>query len=631
MTDELVKVEVVHTTTVMEREDLTPSVGQWYWVKGDSPWLGCVSKLGSNYVRLTSVKGGTRRFHIDTFFESTELETDPDSVIDNKIDEYQAQVRELLGRVTELTKRLAVSPHPQLKEAQPETMALSRMGQGMDIKDYQTALVKAKTTDLPDLFKQIRDANESMASWMKAKVIPLQAQAEGMKGAIDLVNDRIFSVELYAGLTEKVGQFAEGEPAVYSEKLHIMQRRCYMDEECLAEYQAGGMEFKDIRAFDEWLAEPENRDRILPFPRCMVSFRVRRNQKYRETTSISDFIQLPNLIEADKATFLYFRNGENLYWLQSSMDFGDKLFPDNGLPIFGQDLMFKMFGGHVQDDYITRENYDAMVAENVVTNAAWEVEQEERVKRGEPKRWEGAYGLHSVKDYAPFTPENVYYDDMRKRVGKEMTQYNRIALLVQGLFDRSPVFHPHAPVKTWSPEGFERSVKLVFDSDHALYASEKPDFEAYFKRLNRKLKPGDFTIAQEHIWMVREARRENERVANDWRIRQRDVREHVTFSPYGNPGPGLIAVPTKLTKRFATYRWERERLTRQYRGETDTISATIRVPRERLFNVSAYKPGDFRQFFADPRTRDEYIKWAPMLLAAEDYHAELAKPDGEEE
>lgn len=40
-----------------------------------------------------------------------------------------------------------------------------------------------------------------------------------------------------------------------------------------------------------------------------------------------------------------------------------------------------------------------------------------------------------------------------------------------------------------------------------------------------------------------------------------------------------------------------------------------------LFNVDAYTPGDFRQFFEDPRTRAQYLKWAPYLLAAEEYHA----------
>jgi hypothetical protein len=40
-----------------------------------------------------------------------------------------------------------------------------------------------------------------------------------------------------------------------------------------------------------------------------------------------------------------------------------------------------------------------------------------------------------------------------------------------------------------------------------------------------------------------------------------------------------------------------------------------------LAEFHAYKPGDFHQFFDDPRTHADYLEWAPFLLAAEEYHA----------
>ncbi len=49
-----------------------------------------------------------------------------------------------------------------------------------------------------------------------------------------------------------------------------------------------------------------------------------------------------------------------------------------------------------------------------------------------------------------------------------------------------------------------------------------------------------------------------------------------------------------------------------------------------LFNVDAYTPGDYKQFFEDPRTRAEYLKWAPFLLTAEDYHAGKRKVSSDE-
>ena len=34
---------------------------------------------------------------------------------------------------------------------------------------------------------------------------------------------------------------------------------------------------------------------------------------------------------------------------------------------------------------------------------------------------------------------------------------------------------------------------------------------------------------------------------------------------------------------------------------------------------------DYKQFYNDPRTRAKYIKWAPLLIAAEEYHAGIIK------
>lgn len=51
----------------------------------------------------------------------------------------------------------------------------------------------------------------------------------------------------------------------------------------------------------------------------------------------------------------------------------------------------------------------------------------------------------------------------------------------------------------------------------------------------------------------------------------------------------------------------------------EVTKARISVPLEKLFNVSAYQQGDFKRFFADPRTREKYLEWAPLLLSAEDY------------
>ncbi len=39
--------------------------------------------------------------------------------------------------------------------------------------------------------------------------------------------------------------------------------------------------------------------------------------------------------------------------------------------------------------------------------------------------------------YEPFDPSSVYYDDIAEVISDKIAHYNRIALIVQGLFDRS--------------------------------------------------------------------------------------------------------------------------------------------------------------------------------------------------
>jgi hypothetical protein len=43
-----------------------------------------------------------------------------------------------------------------------------------------------------------------------------------------------------------------------------------MDEECLAKYEAGGMDFNDIGKFDAWLSRGGNFGRILPHDPCRL-------------------------------------------------------------------------------------------------------------------------------------------------------------------------------------------------------------------------------------------------------------------------------------------------------------------------------------------------------------------------
>lgn len=668
-------------------------LGEWFWVYVDQHGqeekvarLMCLTKMGSNYYGLeepANRETGTYRGRVlhSNAHEEMVHEPEADRVIREYLGMHESRVQALMNQVQELTARLGVTPANTLGHSSEGVAkvnkALSVLSDQTDIKAYEHALVKAKKEDLPALFEEIKKEQAEVARWMSANMLPLQAQSGQLKDSLSEIDNRIFNVSLYAGLNEHIVQVADGEPAPMGTRLHVMQRRLYMDEECLLNYKTGGMEFNDIREFDRWLVEPENLNRILPFQRCIVAMRVRRTEKEREAdgtlqTALINF----RLKEADKKTFLYIRNGEKVYCLESDQNFGELIFPDKATFDPSEPVMVKMFADRV-DQIITVREYEDRVKETREWDAKaerWREENPYEQWREEKRQallqewdrfteeykqdqdsqaqwlerqldrhadrhrysWSNPYREDSLpcriraSEWKRFDRDNVYYDEIANTIRAKILEYNRIALIIQGLFDRSETLHPHGPVRTWEPQNFQENIELVYDGSALLNYGEAPDIDAYIARCNESLREGSVTVGQEAAWLEKEAEREQARRDRSWRERS-DIRVGKWFRPLGNDGPGYVArVQTwKPRAKQAVFSWHRERLTDTgYPGERwgDPIRTTITVDENRLFNCDAYQPGDYKKFFQDPRTRAQYLKWAPMLLAAEEYKAGNIKP-----
>lgn len=604
----------------VERDAAQPAlaVGQWYWVRARDDdesaeeWIGCVMEIGSNYVKVKAPSGGSARIHLGEAPALLRYEPNSTAVFQERIAHWSSESRRLLEEVKNISDRLGLRPAVTLPspDASRSGTDLVVMSAQVDVAAYKAALIKAQKETLPELFKAIQRANEKLAEWMTADTLPLTASVESMKDAIGEIEDRIFNVSLYAGLVEDAVCCADGAPAPIDAKLHVMQRQLYMDEECLLNYTAGGMEFDDIAEFDAWLARPENRDRILPFPRTLVAMCVRRNVKDRDWDGslLSAYINI-RAAQADKFTFLYVRNGEQLWRISCEMEFGAMIFPDKAIYDPSEPKMVQMFGGSVHA-IITQREYDDRYAE-------WE-------RTPKKDRWPRHH--FRPEDWKPFDQTNVYFDECMATISDQIKEYNRVAIIIQGLFDRSQVLHPHATVETWTPVGFNRAIQLVYDAQMVLDQGAPPDWESYRARCNASLAAGSVTVGQDIFWERAETEKEMKRRRNDYRLSEGERwRTIKRWRPHGNPGPGVLAVVQdwKPRSRVARFGWTRERWTRY--GSED-VGMTLRVPASELLNVSAYTPGDYLQFFRDHRTREQYLQWAPLLLAAEDYHAGRAKP-----
>ena len=288
--------------------------------------------------------------------------------------------------------------------------------------------------------------------------------------------------------------------------------------------------------------------------------------------------------------------------------------------------MVKMFANHI-DRMIPLSEYETLLQEhndNKEKGAQWEIDHPKKEDwRKNPYR----HSSFNPSDWKPFDQTNLHYDECMEKIASEIREYNRIALIVQGLFDRSLILHPHLPAKTWTPDGFDRVIKLVYDGDMTIHYGDAPDFEAFRTKCNASLAEDSIVTGQQQYWMEKEAEKENNRLDGDWR--NKSTYRHKTFEPYGNPGPGRVAKICTWRKRSreATFRWEREKRTMDWRRSSDTTWSTLTVPESRLLNISAYQSGDYLQFFNDPRTREQYLKWAPLLLTAEDYLANKKQED----
>jgi len=601
----------------------TPKVGRWYWVKdeGGAPSLACVTKLGSNYVEVTYIEHeSTQRLHNDIFWSLCEFVEDPEALLRGNAERCRRELDGLMEEVKFLTAKLGVAPSLSLGSGEVAATAIT-VAADQPAAEYKTALVKAKDEMLPELFEKIKGKSEEYKHWLSAQVIPMKAEARSLKPAIQRVEDRIFSVELYAGLCETVKCVKDGKPAALTEPVHLFQRRLCMDEECLANYDTGGMEFKDIRAFDRWLCRKDNLDRVLPFQRTVVAMRVRRHDKEREAGSIREFIRFMDLKQLDTLTFLYIRNGAQVPRLSTEIDFGEKLFPDADHPTLsaGEGRLYAKGSG--KDFTVIGENeYRARVEsdEQKERETKRRVAEENKKPKAEREYVSSfSYFDRAARDYVPFTRESVEYDDIARRIARQMEQHNRVVLVLQGLLDRSPALHPHPPWRLYDAAGFGQALRLHRDSDRVLVAGDRPDFEAYRARVNALLAVGSVTVGQEVAWERLAARKENARRdalgrrASEWRPDR--------YQPSGDPGPGRFARVARLAKKDgrAWYRWTKERS----RGGGPPVGRTYVCRTSRVLNVDGYQAGDYKQFFADPRTREEYLGWAPLLLSAEEYKA----------
>lgn len=656
-------------SVVSEGTTDTVTVGQWYWysvdknrnkyhAKGapsDRLNLGFVSHIGTNYVELTSSsQHGTQTVRVlhTEFWEKVRLVDNPDNIIRDTQKHHKDRLSRLLNNFNLLVDSMTGASDSLLPNL--TSVGTGPTGQPRHLVPNSST----RSIQLPKLEARIKEQSKLVAHWEKMHSLQIEIEVKSVKTRLALLDKKLDNLSIYTGTSEYHKTIRDGQHAHVFEKVHVFQRLLFMDEECLVDYEHGGMDITNIEDFDRWLAKDENFNRVLPNAKSVVAFRVRRWTKVRDTAGLSAFVRI-RLDQSDKWTYLYVRNGDKLSrFTYETFEFGDSLFPRQRHYEENEPLVARSVGTRNYETITLREYEDrkAEVEELAKKELKWasenkysdvkkakfdelitkaEIEYKDKPKELKKERYRLGRLFaddHYVRmfyynnpyknntgfnpsDWKPFDKTNVHYDDIVSALSKKADTFNKVALILQGILDRSDALSPHPSARLWVPQEFDSLIKLVYDYQ-SLPNGPEPDLNAYIERCNALANNDSVFIGQQELWERHEANKMNDRNFDN---------DYTRYKPDGNEGPTEVAhcLYIKPRAKEVVFSWYREIVNYNSPKYGKKLKAKFTTPLDTVFNASAYKLGDYKQFYEDHRTRQKYLKWAPILLRAEEYAAGL--------
>jgi len=410
---------------------------------------------------------------------------------------------------------------------------------------------------MPKIQKEIAKLSKEYAKETKNLALPDLVKLQAVQKSLRIVEDRIFTIELYCGLQETVYQIKQGEPTDIDEPIAIRQLLLFMDEETLFDYDDGGMDFQKLEQFDKWVVRPENLERILPEKKGIVAFRVRRDKKdYGEFRTMQDVLISFQKNIFNMQTYLLIRNGENVYRIASDISFAPRLVP------FKDEIGVKQF---------------------MTINKWYDDDFEPEV----------------------IGPDSVKFDSHVKDQDALIKKYNRIFIFIQGLLDRSTVFHPHPNIKLNIPEQINVFINCIRDEEEGLPNLNAIDWEIYRYEINKSIKKGN------EVW-------------SNWSPEDMgSYSRHYTAREYeviNRPNICKVkGIKKDLSEVLIT--WEVEYWPRDYwhTGGKRIKNRNLWIPMKEVFNIRNYILGDYKMFLCDRIVKSKYRDWAMPLLTAEEY------------
>ncbi|MGP4027157.1 hypothetical protein [Actinomadura sp. 3N407] len=318
---------------------------------------------------------------------------------------------------------------------------------------------------------------EKFRQEMTAQIQAATARLAPLREQVARLEETIWTVNLYLGRDEEIITLTDGDPAPADTPITVRQLVLSMDQECLVAATSGGIDVRNLEEFDTWVSSaPEHLEQVLPEPRGVVVLVPRRTPR-----DYGDPWLQKAMDEANHQSYWLIRNGDRLYRMVTDFTVGERLVP-------------------------ARDEFLSFFTTRSFTGA-------------EPRQLQ------------PGTGEWLRAE---KAANARQRHFMRAALILQGLIDRTVVFHP-LPVPTvsvLSEESYTAGhVRTVNDAEATLGTGREP-FKVWLQRLNRRLRPGMRVVGAFNTERFRA-------LAPDWKHRY-NAHSRITPEGAGWPDTGTL-------------------------------------------------------------------------------------------
>ena len=282
---------------------------------------------------------------------------------------------------------------------------------------------------------------KEMAAILAEQSLILRQQTDALGAVLRQAEEAVWTINLYLGQGEEIVPLREGERAPAGTPITVRQLVLYMDEECAVAADEGGIDARDLDAFDKWLtSDSAHLAQVFPEPKGMVALKPRREKRDYGDPFVSAAMNAEN-----RKTYLLVRNGECLWRIWTSYETGEHLIPRT-------DEFLRLF---------ERREYNR------------ETLREEVVK---------------------LKPGSEAFMAAEKRASSVKRHYMRAALILQGLIDRTDILAPlPGPINVGDQAAWEHDLAVVLDGD-AMLSDGHERFADWLARVNRRIGVGSRVV-----------------------------------------------------------------------------------------------------------------------------------------